>query len=352
MMSKSIYNIFDCKNKTEFIKKLKSEDKAFEDIFSLAKEYKEHYQNKKTYKILDPDDIKELIETYGLYPTENTSIILHLTSRNELIEANTIHDINNLPSIVDKPTTHSIVSISNDSHTNNIISSQASILSINPLDSITFINDNEIFYETSRCGDLLNKKQLSEKELINNIDKLNANLIHKYRLDSLDGYYEFNDVLKNHYLNKIVKEKVLVTNEEKVDSLLTNALQYSPYENVIALFYDKNNVIKSTELLGTGDIDSACVNARLLQNKLLDNKIKGFMITHNHPSGNSRVSEQDIKMTENLIFKAIALKKEMYDHVVIGKYETYRFSMRMSFPHKAHERDEKKQKSKSMTFSR
>lgn len=46
-MSKSIYNIFDCKNKTEFIKKLKSEDKAFEDIFSLAKEYKEHYQNKK-----------------------------------------------------------------------------------------------------------------------------------------------------------------------------------------------------------------------------------------------------------------------------------------------------------------
>lgn len=47
MMSKSIYNIFDCKNKTEFIKKLKSEDKVFEDIFSLAKEYKEHYQNKK-----------------------------------------------------------------------------------------------------------------------------------------------------------------------------------------------------------------------------------------------------------------------------------------------------------------
>ena len=165
-MSKSIYNIFDCKNKTEFIKKLKSEDKAFEDIFSLAKEYKEHYQNKKTYKISDPDDIKELIETYGLYPTENTSIILHLTSRNELIEANTIHDINNLPSIVDKPTTHSIVSISNDSHTNNIISSQASTLSINPLDSITFINGNEIFYETSRCGDLLNKKQLSEKEFI------------------------------------------------------------------------------------------------------------------------------------------------------------------------------------------
>lgn len=63
-MSKSIYNIFDCKNKTEFIKKLKSEDKAFEDIFSLAKEYKEHYQNKKTYKLSEPDDIKEIIETY------------------------------------------------------------------------------------------------------------------------------------------------------------------------------------------------------------------------------------------------------------------------------------------------
>lgn len=46
-MSKSIYTIFDCKNKTEFIKKLKSEDKSFEDIFSLAKEYKDHYKNKK-----------------------------------------------------------------------------------------------------------------------------------------------------------------------------------------------------------------------------------------------------------------------------------------------------------------
>lgn len=35
-MSKSIYNVFDCKNKTEFIKKLKSEDKSFEDIFSFS----------------------------------------------------------------------------------------------------------------------------------------------------------------------------------------------------------------------------------------------------------------------------------------------------------------------------
>lgn len=49
-MSKSIYTIFDCKNKTEFIKKLKSEDKSFEDIFSLAKEYKDHYKNKKHIK--------------------------------------------------------------------------------------------------------------------------------------------------------------------------------------------------------------------------------------------------------------------------------------------------------------
>lgn len=350
-MSKSIYNVFDCKNKTEFIKKLKSEDKPFEDIFSLAKEYKEHYQNKKTYNLSAPDDIKELIETYELYPTEKTSIILHLTSRNELIEANTIHDINELPIIFNKPTTHRIVSISNSSYENKTISSYASTLSIYPLESITF-NENEVFYETSHCGDLINKKQLSEKELLNNIEKLNTNLIYKYRLDSLNGYYEFNDILKNHYLNKIIKEKVSITNESKIDNLLINALQYSPHENVIALFYDKNNIIKSIELLGTGDIDSSCVNFRLLQNKLLDNKIKGFMITHNHPSGNSRASHQDFNLTENLISKTNALKKEMYDHVVIGKYEAYRFSTRMSFPHKAHERDEKKHKAKSMTFSR
>lgn len=350
-MSKSIYTIFDCKNKTEFIKKLKSEDKSFEDIFSLAKEYKDHYKNKKTYKISAPDDIKELIETYGLYPTEKTSIILHLTARNELIEANTIHDINELPIIVDKPTTHCIVSISNSSYTNKTISSYANTLSIDSLESITF-NENEVFYETACCGDLINKKQLSEKELLNNIEKLNTNLIYKYRLDSLNGYYEFNDILKNHYLNKIIKEKVSITNESKIDNLLTNALQYSPNENVIALFYDKNNIIKSIELLGIGDIDSSCVNVRLLQNKLLDNKIKGVMITHNHPSGDSRASHQDLKMTENLISKANVLKKEMYDHVVIGKYNTYRFSTRMSFPHNAHERDAKKQKAKSITFSR
>ena len=76
------------------------------------------------------------------------------------------------------------------------------------------------------------------------------------------------------------------------------------------------------------------------------------MITQNHPSGNSRASHQDFNLTENLISKTNALKKEMYDHVVIGKYEAYRFSTRMSFPHKAHERDEKKHKAKSMTFSR
>ena len=67
MMSKSIYNIFDCKNKTEFVKKLKSEDKAFEDIFSLAKEYKEHYQNK---------NFSDSLKTYSIYLRLNFYIYL------------------------------------------------------------------------------------------------------------------------------------------------------------------------------------------------------------------------------------------------------------------------------------
>jgi DNA repair protein RadC len=43
-----------------------------------------------------------------------------------------------------------------------------------------------------------------------------------------------------------------------------------------------------------------------------------LIVAHNHPSGDSKPSREDIEMTRELKAAAKALEVELHDHVVIG----------------------------------
>jgi DNA repair protein RadC len=76
----------------------------------------------------------------------------------------------------------------------------------------------------------------------------------------------------------------------------------------------KNKIIKETEIEGT--IDRAIIYIRdIIKNALLCNAT-AIILTHNHPSGSTKPSSQDMKTTTELKKAADIFNIKLLDHII------------------------------------
>lgn len=72
-------------------------------------------------------------------------------------------------------------------------------------------------------------------------------------------------------------------------------------------------------LVGIGTLDTIVTQPREIFRPLIAVAAAGFVMMHNHPSGDPTPSDADIKITRELYRAAQILKIEFCDHVIIGK---------------------------------
>ena len=92
-------------------------------------------------------------------------------------------------------------------------------------------------------------------------------------------------------------------------------------EHFVMLALDTKNKIVGAFTITIGTINSSLVNTRgIFQKALLCNASK-IILAHNHPSGNSEPSKEDISVTKNINECGELLGIELLDHIVIGDNE-------------------------------
>ena len=129
---------------------------------------------------------------------------------------------------------------------------------------------------------------------------------------------------------KLVKESGVnyqdnfkVNSPSSVTRILTELydLENEPIENFIMLMLDTKNKVIGTTLISKGTVNSSLVSPReVFQIALLGNAVS-VILAHNHPSGNSEPSQQDITITERLVKSGKILGANVLDHIVIGDNE-------------------------------
>ena len=78
-------------------------------------------------------------------------------------------------------------------------------------------------------------------------------------------------------------------------------------------------------LVSLGSLDSSIIHPREVFRPLIVMAASCFVLLHNHPSGNSSPSEEDVKATRILREAGKLLKIELLDHVIMGdKYTSLR----------------------------
>lgn len=90
-------------------------------------------------------------------------------------------------------------------------------------------------------------------------------------------------------------------------------------EQFRVFFLDRKNAIIADEELGTGTVDHVPVYPREVAKRALEHYASALILVHNHPSGDTSPSLEDIEMTRKISAACEAIGVAIHDHVVIGK---------------------------------
>ena len=112
-----------------------------------------------------------------------------------------------------------------------------------------------------------------------------------------------------------------LTDPEKVYRLIKSKLKdyHKEHFYVIAL----NNRNHSIAEVSVGSLDASIVHPREVFAEAIKNKAASVIFAHNHPSGDSEPSEDDLVITKRLVDAGKILGIEVVDHIIVGK-TTYR----------------------------
>lgn len=89
-------------------------------------------------------------------------------------------------------------------------------------------------------------------------------------------------------------------------------------ERVRVLYLNARNMLIRNEPLSEGSVDEAAVYVREVIRRALEYHATAMILVHNHPSGDPQPSQQDIRLTREIIEAARPLGIAVHDHVVVG----------------------------------
>ena len=97
-------------------------------------------------------------------------------------------------------------------------------------------------------------------------------------------------------------------------------------EVAYALYLNKNNKIIDKKKIGEGGIDACIIDSKIVIQNAITVLATGIIVSHNHPSGNIKPSQIDIKFTERLKAACEIMDITLLDHLIITENNYYSFA--------------------------
>jgi DNA repair protein RadC len=107
---------------------------------------------------------------------------------------------------------------------------------------------------------------------------------------------------------------------------LGNNAQLDLKEYFYVILLNRANQILGYHMLSEGGICGTVADIRLAFATALKSASSGIILVHNHPSGQLKPSEQDIKLTKRFKQAGELLEVPVLDHIILTKDSYYSFS--------------------------
>jgi DNA repair protein RadC len=115
-----------------------------------------------------------------------------------------------------------------------------------------------------------------------------------------------------------VEGRPILSSWDALGDYLQAAMAHSAVEEVRILFLNAKNMLIANEALWRGSVDEASVHVREVIARAIALGATALIIVHNHPSGDPTPSQQDIRLTRDLVEAGRHMKITVHDHVIVG----------------------------------
>lgn len=90
-------------------------------------------------------------------------------------------------------------------------------------------------------------------------------------------------------------------------------------ESFHVLILDKKHRLRERVMVSLGLQDAALVHPREVFRPAIEHSASGIILVHNHPSGDTTPSAEDLRITRQLVEASKIIDIELLDHVIIGE---------------------------------
>ncbi len=105
---------------------------------------------------------------------------------------------------------------------------------------------------------------------------------------------------------------------EDIVGLVQGRLKDKKKEYFLAVLLDTRNQLIKTAEISVGSLDSSIVHPREVFKEAISASAASVIFIHNHPSGDTEASEDDIALTKRLAKAGEIVGIDVLDHIIIG----------------------------------
>ncbi len=125
--------------------------------------------------------------------------------------------------------------------------------------------------------------------------------------------------------NTEVIKREKITSSKDVFEIMKPLMMDLPHEEFWLLMLNRANSVIKKELISRGGTAGTVVDTKIIFKTAVDNGASSIIICHNHPSGNLKPSEADLKITKNIKEAGKIMEIALLDHLIITENGFYSF---------------------------
>ncbi|MFN5417630.1 MAG: RadC family protein [Flavobacteriia bacterium] len=123
-----------------------------------------------------------------------------------------------------------------------------------------------------------------------------------------------------------LNKKVKIVKSEIAYELIRFYLEDLKHEEFYVMYLNKANILLHTKRISIGGVTGTVVDNRILFKEAIECLATGIILVHNHPSGQLRPSEQDIKLTKKIQQIGELMEIVVMDHIIVTPEYYYSFA--------------------------
>jgi DNA repair protein RadC len=121
------------------------------------------------------------------------------------------------------------------------------------------------------------------------------------------------------------KREKIVTSKDAFD-IMKPSMMDLPHEEFWLLMLNRANLVIKKELISRGGVAGTVVDTKIIFKTAIENYASSIIVCHNHPSGNLKPSEADLKITRNIKEAGKIMEIALLDHLIITENGFYSFA--------------------------